>query len=511
MAAFSNPEQAALAAIYKQGRKPFVRPETSWILKADSYKHSHKPQYPKGIIKMRAYIEPRSSRIHGVDWVQFFGLLAGIKEHLLKPITHADVDYAKERVRLHGNGALFFAEVDFRKVVDKYEGYPPIRIYALKEGTNAQIGIPQVVIECDDPDLFWMVSFFETILLRAVWYGSTVSTISKACKNLIMEYLEKTSDDPAGQIGFKLHDFGARGVSSDESAQLGGMAHLLNFLGTDTMTCLEAAKDYYGCLMAGFSINASEHSTMTSWTKVREFAAYSNMIKQFGKPGAMFACVSDSYDLLKAVAEGWGTELKAELLASGATLVVRPDSGDPISNVLKVLEILGEKFGYTVNKKGYKVLNNVRMIQGDGVELDSIRSILVAMELNQWSVDNIAFGMGGALLQKLDRDTFGYAQKTCAGFNEATGEWFEIFKEAPGKMSKKGLVTTVLGTTKKFMHGAIADVPSLVATTDGEVGDRTPMLELTYDCGYLIRDETYDEIRVTSANGISYLAIGAAA
>ena len=37
-------------------------------------------------------------------------------------------------------------------------------------------------------------------------------------------------------LPFKLHDFGARGVSSLESAMLGGMAHLVNFRGTDTLT-----------------------------------------------------------------------------------------------------------------------------------------------------------------------------------------------------------------------------------------------------------------------------------
>jgi nicotinamide phosphoribosyltransferase len=64
----------------------------------------------------------------------------------------------------------------------------------------------------------------------------------------------KTSDDPAGQLSFKLHDFGARGVSSGESAGLGGMAHLVNFMGTDTMEALLAARRYYGAEMAGFSI-----------------------------------------------------------------------------------------------------------------------------------------------------------------------------------------------------------------------------------------------------------------
>jgi len=37
--------------------------------------------------------------------------------------------------------------------------------------------------------------------------------------------------------------------------------------------------------------------------------------------------------------------------------------------------------------------------QGDGVNEDTIRAILDAFKAKQWSADNIAFGMGGALLQ----------------------------------------------------------------------------------------------------------------
>jgi nicotinamide phosphoribosyltransferase len=450
---------------------------------------------------MMAYGGPRSSKIIQITKVQFFGLQAFIKERLLKPITHADIDYARERIRLHGGGAIFFAEADFRKIVDVYEGYIPVKIRAVKEGTNTPVGEIQYTIECDDPDLFWMVQFIETELLRAVWYPSTVSTISKACKKIIYKFLLETSDDPDGQINFKLHDFGARGVSSNESAELGGMAHLVNFMGTDTLTALEAAMDYYRIDMAGYSINASEHATITSWKKHREFDAYANMIKQFGKPGSMFACVSDSYDIENAVAEGWGTVLKKAVIDSGSILVVRPDSGDPISTVVKVIMKLDEKYGSVKNKKGYKVLNHVRVIQGDGVDIGAIESILFALKINGYSADNIAFGMGGALLQKVDRDLFGYAQKVCAAYSVAEG-WFDIFKEAPGKASKRGRVKLVLAPKPRFMHGVIADILTMQTVkeevTEIEGFKVSDLLETVYDCGYVHRDENFDEIRAAA-------------
>ncbi len=64
--------------------------------------------------------------------------------------------------------------------------------------------------------------------------------------------------------------------------------------------------------------------------------------------------------------------------------------------------------------KGYKVLPSfVRVIQGDGISYESLTSVLEAMVAEKWSIDNITFGSGGALLQKLNRDTQKCAYKCC--------------------------------------------------------------------------------------------------
>jgi nicotinamide phosphoribosyltransferase len=57
------------------------------------------------------------------------------------------------------------------------------------------------------------------------------------------------------------------------------------------------------------------------------------------------------------------------------------------------------------------------------------------------SIDNIAFGMGGGLLQKCDRDTYGWAMKCSAA--RVNGEWRDVYKDpiSGGKTSKRGLVT----------------------------------------------------------------------
>ena len=215
-------------------------------------------------------------------------------------------------------------------------------------------------------------------------------------KGLIMDALIKSADDPAAEINFKLHDFGSRGVSSQESAMVGGAAHLINFMGSDTGVGVLCANDYYNVDMAGFSIPASEHRTITSWGKENEVKAYSNILDKFAKPGALVACVSDSYDIWNACEHLWGETLKQKIVDSGATLVVRPDSGDPPTVVLKVAEILASKFGFTVNSKGFKVLNNVRVIQGDGINEHTVKEILDNLLNAGFSASNIAFGMGVA-------------------------------------------------------------------------------------------------------------------
>ena len=465
------------------------------LLSSDSYKLSHFLQYPKTASGMHSYIEARhnNSGIHGLRGTVFFGLQAYIREYLLHPITKADIEELAEVAAAHGEPC----PTDLLgKIITNYGGYLPIVIKAVPEGTFVPFGNALVTVECEDPDLFWLASYIETQILRAVWYPTTVATISKWDREIIQEALNKTSDDPS-QIGFKLHDFGARGVSSGESATLGGMGHLVNFLGTDTMEALVGARRFYSNQMAGFSIPAAEHSTITSWGRENETEAYRNMIKQFSKPGAIYAVVSDSYNIDEAVDKKWGEELKAEVIAGGGLLVVRPDSGDPVDTPIHVIRSLAKRFGATLNSKGYYVLNGVRVIQGDGIDSDSIASILRSLELCNFSADNIAFGKGGAGLQKVDRDTFSFAMK-CSAIKHDDGTWSDVYKDpvAGGKTSKRGRLALVASSEDKLEYGEYVQRNTLETIRIEELGEGEPnLLEVIYDKGFLMKTQTLDEIR----------------
>ena len=172
---------------------------------------------------------------------------------------------------------------------------------------------------------------------------------------------------------------------------------------------------------------------------------YRNMLKQFGGAGKIVAVVSDSYDLWNAIDNLWGGELRDEVLQNGGKLVIRPDSGDPVKVVREALERLAVRFGTRINSKGYKVLpDSVRLIQGDGINPVSLQKIIDAVIEAGFSIDNLAFGMGGGLLQQVDRDTLGWAMKASAA--RVDGAWRDVYKDpitSRAKRSKRGRLAVV--------------------------------------------------------------------
>ena len=408
------------------------------ILRTDSYKASHAFQYPPKTEYVYSYIESRGGEY---DRTVFFGPQIFYKDILTKPITKENVEEAEDFFIPHGEP---FYKKGWLDLINKHGGYIPLNIRSVPEGAVVPNHNVLLTSRNTDKDFWWLTSALETPILRSVWYGSSVATISYRCKQIIKAALEKSSDDMS-QLSFKLHDFGARGVSSGESAAIGGAAHLVNFMGSDTVEGILCARKFYNEPMAGFSIPAAEHSTITSWGKEGEVDAYRNMLKQFAKQGAIVAVVSDSYDMMNAAYDIWGGKLKKEVIDSGATIVVRPDSGDPLTVPVDVIHVLGERFGFTVNSKGYKVLPScVRVIQGDGITVDTLPIILNNLLASGWAADNIAFGMGGGLLQMVNRDTFKFAMKCSAVMVD--GKWRDVYKEPKtdsGKNSKRGTLALI--------------------------------------------------------------------
>lgn len=464
----------------------------------DSYKFSHAPQYVPGATGMMSYIESRGGEY---DKVVFFGLQLLLKEYFAKPITREQVENVIAFQKAHLGVEIPGLELALRTVVDEYGGKLPIRIKAVPEGTVVPTKNVLVTIETtvDDPRIFSLVSYIETKLMR-LWSPTTVATISYHIKEVIYRGLVRSADDPDAEIGFKLHDFGSRGVSGLETAAFAGAAHLVNFLGSDTTVGIMAANLAYHADMAAFSIPATEHSTTTSHGPDGEEQIVKQMFDNFAKPGALFATVADSYDVLNFV-DNIAPKFRERLAKSGATWVIRPDSGDPVQMPVELVRRLAKTFGFTVNTKGYKVLNNVRVIQGDGIDINDVKAIVDTLLEEGYSISNIAFGMGGGLLQKNNRDTLKFAMKACA--IKVNGEWVDVFKNPaeydPATWKKKG------GTFKASKKGRLTLMRNKIigrfrtTTVDDMLRPaEEEALETVWENGKLVRDMTLEDVRANA-------------
>jgi nicotinamide phosphoribosyltransferase len=409
-----------------------------------------------------------------------------------KVFTIEDVEEARQFTAQHfGNNPKCFNYEGWKNLYAKHGGVLPLRIKAVKEGsvTGAQNAI--VTIENTDPEFYWLTNWAETVLLQ-IWYPVTVATLSRAIKQVIGEALVRTGDPSL--LPYKLHDFGFRGVSSRESAAIGGSAHLFNFVGTDNLAAIELLQQYYGADMPGVSIPASEHSTITAWGRDHEADAYENILDN--APEGVVACVSDSYDIYKAVRDLWGGKLREKVMQRKGVLVIRPDSGEAVTVLEQLFNIAAEKFGFAVNQKGWKVIApQVRFIQGDGVNYHTIQNMISQLTRRGWSMDNWSFGMGGALLQQLNRDTLRFALK-CSAI-DINGQWHDVYKQPitdPGKDSRAGRFV-LLKEGSEFV--------TLKQEPDHEISGED-QLEVVLEDGILRRDQTLEEIRKIAASFDTY-------
>ena len=142
------------------------------IINTDNYKHSHYPLYPPGTEYVSSYIESR-----GGDYpvTMFVGLQAFIRDYLMRPITLEDIDRAEYLMREQG---MHFNREIWLGILNDHDGYLPVEIEAVAEGTVLPSRNVLVQLINTDPKYFWATSFFETALMRAVWYPTTIGTIS---------------------------------------------------------------------------------------------------------------------------------------------------------------------------------------------------------------------------------------------------------------------------------------------------------------------------------------------
>jgi len=458
----------------------------NYLLTMDSYKVTHWDDYPAGTKTIESYFECRGGALF--KQFPFYGLQGILKDNFAgQVLTKAMIDQATDIFKVHfGNDAVFNRK-GWLAMRDRYDGRLPLRIRALPEGTVVKPGVMLFNIKNTDPDFAYLTNVSETVLMQT-WYPTTVAALGYAVRQNIAYYLKATGCGLAG-LDFMLQDFGFRGVSSVESAGIGGAAHLLNFKGSDTLAALAYAHDRYNAdldkLM--FSVIATEHSIMTALGRDGEAEVVRGLLARHRT--GILSVVADSYDIYNFVRYIVGQLFRAEIMARDGVFVIRPDSvtpqdPTPEQQMVTLCNILWEVIGGTVNDSGYKVLDpHVRLLWGDGIDIDGICKIMESMMRAGYAICNIAcFGMGGGLLQKVNRDTQRCAIKACA-IEDKDGVWHDQYKEP-------------LDPTKKSLRGRLKTIER-----DGELvtvrveEDGVDLLRPVFENGELLVDDDFESIR----------------
>jgi nicotinamide phosphoribosyltransferase len=464
----------------------------------DTYKFFHPELYPEGMTNNHCYLESRGfDKDRNWQSTGFFGLQYFLKRYWCIPLRQEEVEEARKLALPHCG---FFPYDAWTYVIEKYGGYLPLRVRAVPEGTivPAHNALMTIELTVEDDKIAWLPSWFETQYER-IWYPITVQTQSIHMMKNTWRHLVKSSDTPEAFIKFMIHDFGSRGSTTKESAEVGGAAHLAaGFLGTDNVVAMRMLINYYNARLTdteapGYSVCASEHSTVTAWGKDREREFLENQLRKFGKHGTVaqgniVSLLTDTYDVYNTNEKIIGEQMHDEIVGSETTCVSRPDSGDPIEVDIKLLNIHDEKFGSVVNRKDHKVLNHMRILQGDGINEQSSDEIFGAVVANGFSAENMVQGSGGGLLQKgMNRDTCKMAYKSSNV--TINGESIGVHKTPvtdTGKRSKKGRQDLIVGADGAFQT---------VRLEDNQRCHPDTAMVTYFENGVVLCDDTLDNIR----------------
>jgi len=486
----------------------------NFILNVDSYKTAHGMMMKEGVVALESNIIARKPTPYATH-VVMMGIQIYLQEYLDITITTADIDEAEEETASRGD---YFDRPFWEHIVEVHKGRVPLHIRAIPEGTVVPVGMPLVRSMSTDPAVLVIASYIETQLQRAIQFPTTVASNARSIKSFLADTMERHS----GQrfVDYHLHNFGDRSASCYEAAWLAGVSHAVVFSGSDCLMANRYIKHYYHTKKNYLSsVMATEHSATCSNSdadKRDDFNMALKMVRIWEKmcddyiaKGSVgippiVSIVIDTYDAYRFVREFIGTRLKAtiqEIAAKcpGAKLVMRPDSGDPTTMPIEILEILADKFGTTLNAKGMRVLPSyIGVIQGDGIEEDSIRAIVANLDKHNLSLENIVFGMGGKLVHPpKGRDTYSFAMKGSAQ-QLSEGTWEDLFKDPitdVGKRSLRGRVTTY----KCKQSGKIMAERVELAAVNPFLED---MMVDVYKDGVIMNLSTFDEVRERANKGL---------
>lgn len=459
-----------------------IRPNI--ILDTDSYKLAHWDMMTDGTTGAFDYFGARTGALY--PRFMFFGLQPYLMDMFEgEVVTREHIEEAQDLQRWHMPPTRFNL-AGWKYIVEHYGGRLPLLIKAAKEGTVLPAGVPMFNVRNTDLTntlTAFLPGYVEPILSK-VWYTSIIATRDWRLRNRLLVLAKKSGVDPA-VVDYMFHGFGYRGVSSEQSAGLGDMAHLVSFNGTDTIKGMRYAMHYYGARPGvAHSVAATQHDVATGLGEAGEHIVSMRVINRF--QNQIVSEVADSYDYKRFVLRM--IDAYKEIKAARVKLVIRPDSlvGDLDSPKKVVQWTLGAlnsgRLDVTTTPTGHVVLP-YSVLYGDGIDDEDAYDIAADAVSNGYALSNLVFGAGGGMLQKVHRDMGRFAYKGSAQYRD--GEWHDQAKATPGKESTGGLVTTRFNPLLNEYYAV-----------DERKPDFNPeALEPVLHNGTIVRKQTFDNVR----------------
>lgn len=304
------------------------------ILCKDAYKVFHVHAYKPGVTHVYSNFTNRNGRLSNIKDnkdVVFVGLQYFIKNYLQDSWNRTFFSVPKEEAVGEYKrviSAMLGKPVDVKHLEALHDlGYLPLEIKAVEEGTPVPYGVPSLTIVNTVEGFGWLTNMIETVMSAEIWPICTAATTAFA-------YRKRFENTPIAKemIPFMGHDFSYRGAMGTQAAAMNGFGHLCSFVGSDTIPAALFAEKYYGaCIdkeLVFASVDATEHSVMCSYGTEGELDSLRHLMTNV-TPTGILSVVSDTWDFWKLVTE-YIPALKSEILAREGTVVIRPDSGDPV-------------------------------------------------------------------------------------------------------------------------------------------------------------------------------------
>lgn len=524
-------------------------------MQKDVYKEFHARAYHPDVTEVYANYTSRSGKLSNVEnnqKVVFVGLQYFIKSYLQEEWSSFFAASKAEAVSNHKRimSAMLGYPVDVRYLEDLHDlGYLPLKIKALPEGTLVPYQVPPLTVVNTKAGFEWLTNMIETVLSCENWPIQTSATTSLAYLKVFNEFAAKTGL-PKDLVPFQGHDFSFRGMFGKEAAAMSGFGHLASGLvGTDTIPAVLFAEKYYGAdvekELVGCSVDATEHSVTCSWIMEGEVEFFQYLMTE-QSPTGILSVVADTWDFWTLVTE-YLPKLKQEVMSRDGTLVIRPDSGDPVKiltgykvspdddyskafvsiedaaaaaladgfeafkwedqyvsaeteslmrlmpcEIKGLIECLWDVFGGCITAKGYKLLDDhIGAIYGDAITLERQRQILQRL-MEKGFASKVVLGIGSYSYQYVTRDTHDSAVKATSVVKN--GERVAIFKEPKTDSKKK----SAKGLLKVEMLNGELVLADDVTTQEEQEG----LLEVVFENGQLVKETTLQEIRTLIAQQI---------